>query len=63
MVRVVLLVLFTALTNMKSIKGLFVVENDSVGFFAYLYPELTLGVAAEKFMTFGRQVGKYLADL
>ncbi|MBU3071819.1 FAD-dependent oxidoreductase [Clostridium estertheticum] len=50
-------------TNMEPIKGLFAVGNDSGGFFAYSYPELTPGVAAGRSMTFGRHVGKYIADL
>ncbi|PJI07240.1 MULTISPECIES: FAD-binding protein [Clostridium] len=49
--------------NMEPIKGLFAVGNDSGGFFAYSYPELTPGVAAGRSMTFGRHVGKYLANL
>lgn len=49
--------------NMKPIKGLFAVGNDSGGFFSYSYPELSPGVAAGRSMTFGRHVGKYLANL
>lgn len=49
--------------NMEPIKGLFAVGNDSGGFFAYSYPELAPGIAAGRSMTFGRHVGKYLANL
>jgi len=49
--------------SMKPIEGLYAVGNDSGSFFAYTYPELVVGVAAGRGMTFGRHVGKYLANL
>lgn len=49
--------------NMEPIRGLYAIGNDSGGFFANSYPELVVGVAVGRSMTFGRHVGKYLAKL
>ena len=49
--------------KMKPIEGLFAIGNDSGGFFANSYPELAVGVAAGRSMTFGRHVGKFLGNL
>ena len=49
--------------EMKPIEGLFAIGNDSGGFFANSYPELVVGVAAGRSMTFGRHLGKLLGNL
>ncbi len=47
----------------EPIPGLYVVGNDSGGYFANIYPNLSTGMAAGRTATFGRLVGKYLAGL
>lgn len=44
------------------IEGLFVVGNDSGGFFAVSYPNLFTGLAAGRSMTFGRRAGMLAAQ-
>ena len=43
------------------IEGLYVIGNDSGGYFANTYPNLSTGMACGRTVTFGRHVGKYLA--
>ena len=57
-------------TNMNAIDvegnpipGLFVIGNDSGGYFANGYPNLATGMACGRTVTFGRHVAKYLAGL
>ena len=57
-------------TNMNAIDvegnpipGLFVIGNDSGGYFANEYPNLATGMACGRTVTFGRHVGRYLAKL
>ena len=45
------------------IPGLYAGGNDSGGFFADCYPELAVGVAAGRSLTFGYLLGKELAAL
>lgn len=45
------------------IPGLYVVGNDSGGYFANTYPNLSTGMACGRTVTFGRLVGKHLASL
>lgn len=45
------------------IAGLYVVGNDSGGFFANTYPNLATGVACGRTVTFGYLVGRHLASL
>ena len=45
----------------NAIPGLFVIGNDSGGFFANTYPNLATGIACGRTVTFGRRVGKLLA--
>lgn len=49
--------------EMKPVDGLYAIGNDSGGFFANSYPELIVGVASGRSMTFGRHAGRYLANL
>ena len=46
----------------EQIEGLFVVGNDSGGFFAVSYPNLFTGLAAGRSMTFGRRAGMLAAQ-
>ena len=48
-------------TDGNPIPGLYVIGNDSGGFFANTYPNLATGVACGRTVTFGRLVGKHLA--
>lgn len=55
-------------TNMNAIDtagnpipGLFVIGNDSGGYFANEYPNLATGMACGRTVTFGRIVGRMLA--
>ena len=50
-------------TEGNPIEGLYVVGNDSGGYFANTYPNLATGMACGRTVTFGRHVGKYLAGL
>lgn len=50
-------------TDGNPIPGLYVVGNDSGGYFANTYPNLSTGMACGRTVTFGRLVGKYLAKL
>ncbi len=57
-------------TNMQAldesgnvIEGLYMVGNDSGGFFSVSYPNLFTGLAAGRTMTFGRHAGTYVASL
>jgi succinate dehydrogenase/fumarate reductase flavoprotein subunit len=50
-------------TEGNPIPGLYVVGNDSGGYFANTYPNLSTGMACGRTVTFGRKVGKYLANL
>ena len=50
-------------TEGNPIPGLYVVGNDSGGYFASEYPNLATGMACGRTVTFGRHVGKYLAKL
>lgn len=45
------------------IEGLYVVGNDSGGFFAHTYPNLFTGLAAGRTITFGRRTGRIVASL
>ena len=45
-------------TDGNPIPGLYVIGNDSGGFFANTYPNLATGVACGRTVTFGRLVGK-----
>ena len=44
------------------IDGLFMVGNDSGGFFSVSYPNLFTGLAVGRTMTFGRRAGKLAAQ-
>lgn len=46
----------------KQIDGLFMVGNDSGGFFSVSYPNLMTGLAAGRTMTFGRRAGMLAAQ-
>lgn len=46
----------------KRIEGLFMVGNDSGGFFSVSYPNLMTGLAAGRTMTFGRRAGMLAAQ-
>ena len=46
----------------KQIDGLFMVGNDSGGFFSVSYPNLFTGLAAGRTMTFGRRAGMLAAQ-
>lgn len=48
--------------NNQPIEGLYVIGNDMGGFFANSYPNLAVGCAAGRSATYGRMVGKYLAN-
>ncbi len=50
-------------TEGDPIPGLYVVGNDSGGYFANTYPNLSTGMACGRTVTFARLVGKYLASL
>lgn len=50
-------------TEGNPIPGLFVIGNDSGGYFANEYPNLATGMACGRTVTFGRLVGQYLAKL
>ena len=50
-------------TKGRPIPGLFVIGNDSGGYFANEYPNLATGMACGRTVTFGRLVGQYLAKL
>ena len=50
-------------TEGEPIPGLYVVGNDSGGYFANTYPNLSTGMACGRTVTFGRLVGKHLAAL
>ena len=50
-------------TKGRPIPGLFVISNDSGGYFANEYPNLATGMACGRTVTFGRLVGQYLAKL
>ena len=45
----------------KAIDGLYMVGNDSGGFFSVSYPNLFTGLAAGRTMTFGRRAGMLAA--
>lgn len=46
----------------RQIEGLFMVGNDSGGFFSVSYPNLMTGLAAGRTMTFGRRAGMLAAQ-
>lgn len=46
----------------KQVEGLFMVGNDSGGFFSVSYPNLMTGLAAGRTMTFGRRAGMLAAQ-
>ena len=46
----------------KQIEGLFMIGNDSGGFFSVSYPNLMTGLAAGRTMTFGRRAGMLAAQ-
>lgn len=46
----------------NKIPGLYVIGNDSGAFFANTYPNLSTGMACGRAVTFGRRVGKALAE-
>ena len=48
-------------TDGKPIEGLYVVGNDSGGFFAYSYPNLSTGLACGRTVTFARRAGRIAA--
>lgn len=48
-------------TNNEPIPGLYVVGNDSGGFFSGTYPNLSTGVACGRTVTFGRRAGRIAA--
>lgn len=48
-------------TNNDPIPGLYVVGNDSGGFFSGTYPNLSTGVACGRTVTFGRRAGRIAA--
>lgn len=50
-------------TEGNPIPGLYVIGNDSGSYFANTYPNLVTGMACGRTVTFGRRVGKYLAQL
>ena len=50
-------------TEGNPIPGLFVIGNDSGGYFANEYPNLATGMACGRTVTFGRLVGQRLAKL
>lgn len=50
-------------TEGNPIPGLYVVGNDSGGYFANTYPNLATGMACGRTVTFGRLVGQHLANL
>ena len=50
-------------TNGDPIPGLYAVGNDSGRYFANTYPNLSIGMAAGRTMTFACLVEKYLAKL
>ena len=50
-------------TEGNPIPGLYVIGNDSGGYFANTYPNLVDGMACGRTVTFGRLVAKYLASL
>ena len=50
-------------TEGNPIPGLFVIGNDSGGYFANEYPNLATGMACGRTVTFGRIVAKHLASL
>ncbi len=50
-------------TEGNPIPGLFVIGNDSGGYFANEYPNLATGMACGRTVTFGRLVGQHLAKL
>ena len=45
----------------EPIEGLYVVGNDSGGFFSVSYPNLFTGLACGRTMTFGRRAGMLAA--
>jgi len=50
-------------TNLEPIEGLYAAGNDSGGFFANNYPEMMVGVACGRTITFGRLAGQIVASL
>ncbi len=50
-------------TDGNPIPGLYVIGNDSGGYFANEYPNLATGMACGRTVTFGRLVGQHLARL
>lgn len=50
-------------TEGNPIPGLYVIGNDSGGYFASEYPNLATGMACGRTVTFGRLVGQHLAKL
>lgn len=48
-------------TEGNVIQGLFVVGNDSGGYFSYTYPNLSTGAACGRTVTFGRRAGRIAA--
>lgn len=46
----------------KPIEGVYVVGNDQGGFYGGMYPNLSAGINAGRSATFGRMVGKALAE-
>lgn len=49
--------------NSEPIPGLYVVGNDSGGFFSGIYPNLSTGAACGRTVTFGRRAGRIVAGL
>ena len=50
-------------TEGNPIPGLYVVGNDSGGYFANMYPNLVTGMACGRTVTCGRLVGLHLAKM
>ena len=48
-------------TNNDPIPGLYVVGNDSGGYFSGTYPNLSTGAACGRTVTFGRRAGRIAA--
>ena len=48
-------------TNNEPIPGLYVVGNDSGGYFSGTYPNLSTGAACGRTVTFGRRAGRIAA--
>ncbi|NCB51187.1 MAG: FAD-binding protein [Clostridia bacterium] len=50
-------------TDNSPIPGLYVVGNDSGGYFSGIYPSIATGAAAGRTITFGRRAGRIAANL